>query len=412
MGVLISFISILNRQLGLLILPTFSLAYLIKKGFKIRTFIEAITPTILGIALYISYPRWLQATDRAPILYNFQSHKLVETFSKSFLEIVAIYSKNILLISVYLGLFIFPFLILNFSIQFKNFSLRQKQISLFFSFFIVAIISVYCLAKHQRMPFVGNVIESFGLGPQTINGYSAFLNPNLTLITLISRVWQILTLVSMVGVALLFQCLFLALLQVFNQKTDLNRKWLLMLTISSIILFFLPIAGLKGFWFDRYLIIFLPFLLMLISMAITNYSKNKLTLRAASICLMMLLFYGGFTITATHDYLLWNRVRWQAVNDLMQTSQILPNQINGGFEFKGWYFGNKLEICNPKYHKSSAYTRVNWNDFTCLWGSDNYKYSLSFVPNIGYEIEKKYSFRRWLPWRKEDLYLLRKKTKI
>ena len=51
----------------------------------------------------------------------------------------------------------------------------------------------------------------------------------------------------------------------------------------------------------------------------------------------MVLPSGILTIGATHDYLSWNRVRWQALHNLMQEPQISPNDIDGGFEFNGWY---------------------------------------------------------------------------
>ncbi|MBD2343412.1 ArnT family glycosyltransferase [Anabaena subtropica] len=405
-GIFLSFISILNRQLAIVIMPAFSLAYLIKKDLEVKTYLAALTPSIFGIALYLSYSHWLRLTERLPLLYSFQGKQLLESFSRNLIEIIAIYSKNLLIISIYLGLFLFPLLIVRVSIEYKILSLWQKRISISCTYFIVAVVSVYFLVKRLQMPLVGNVLDSFSLGLQALDGYNAFLKPTSRFI--ISAIWQILTLVGVVGAALLFQCLLFAIFQIFSLKTDLNRKYLLILTISSTVLYLLPIAALKDSWFDRYLILCLPFLLIFISIKMNNVYKNKPSLKAVIICLVMLIFCGGFTITATHDYLSWNRVRWQAINDLMQESQISPHQINGGFEFNGWYFGNRLEICNPEYQQNTQQTSINWGDFTCLWGQGEYKYTVSFVPKAAYELEKEYSFKRWLPWRDEKLFVLRK----
>jgi hypothetical protein len=46
--------------------------------------------------------------------------------------------------------------------------------------------------------------------------------------------------------------------------------------------------------------------------------------------MVILLIYGGFSIAATHDYLSWNRVRWEALNNLMETTQTPPEKIYGG----------------------------------------------------------------------------------
>ena len=49
------------------------------------------------------------------------------------------------------------------------------------------------------------------------------------------------------------------------------------------------------------------------------------------------LLLGMATLTAmlTHDYLAWNRVRWQALDQLVRAENIAPSRIDGGFEFNG-----------------------------------------------------------------------------
>jgi hypothetical protein len=95
----------------------------------------------------------------------------------------------------------------------------------------------------------------------------------------------------------------------------------------------------------------------------------------------------------------------------MEYSKVLPEQIDGRFEFNGWYFGNRLEICNRKYQTIPKPANAVWSDFSCVWEESHVKkspYTVSFLPKPGYVIEKQYSFRRWLPWREQILYVLRK----
>jgi hypothetical protein len=422
-GILFSFISILNRQSGLVIFPAFGLAYLVKKGVSIQTFIKAFFPTILAIFFLWSYSYWLKSTGRTPLFYNFQIEKLLETFSAGFFKIITTYSENLWIVSVYLGLFLFPFLIIKFSLQYQSLSARQKQVIFLPILFVVAIIAAL-VAKYQPIPWIGNYLLFLSIGPQTLSGYSSF-NGNLDkiFIIIIYRVWQILTIIGVVGAALLFNYLLMATFQLFNKalnqapenKLNLDKKWELVLLTSAIILYFITIGALeKTYWFDRYLILFLPLLMVLASISTLNFSKNqtKFNSKIACISLILLLFCGGFTISATHDYLSWNRVRWQALNNLMQDFKISPNQINGGFEFNGWYFGNRIEICNPEYQKSAKSTSLNWNDFTCLLGNASHQYILAFVPpiNDSYNLEGQYSFRSWLPWREQNLYIWHNKT--
>ncbi len=106
-----------------------------------------------------------------------------------------------------------------------------------------------------------------------------------------------------------------------------------------------------------------------------------------------MLLYGGFTVGATHDYLSWNRARWQALHNLMQEVQILPYQVEGGFEFAGWY------LYDSKYKEKLG---KNW------WLVNNPDYIISFKPITGYEEVKRYPFRRWIPFGKGNILVLHK----
>jgi hypothetical protein len=182
-----------------------------------------------------------------------------------------------------------------------------------------------------------------------------------------------------------------------NQNYSFKEKnWLKVLIITAICIYFLPIGflGLGPFGFyDRYLIFLLPSLMMLASVATTNNSNWNLGYGAISIALILMLLYGVFTIGATHDYLSWNRVRWQALHNLMQENQISPNHINGGFEFNGWY------LYDSKYKYKPEKT---WQWF------DRDDYIVSFKLVTGYEEVKRYPFRRWLPWGEGNIFLLKK----
>jgi hypothetical protein len=43
-------------------------------------------------------------------------------------------------------------------------------------------------------------------------------------------------------------------------------------------------------------------------------------------------------LAGTHEYLSWNRARWQVLNELTDTQRIAPAEIDGGLEFDGWHF--------------------------------------------------------------------------
>jgi len=89
-----------------------------------------------------------------------------------------------------------------------------------------------------------------------------------------------------------------------------------------------------------------------------------------------------FSIASTHDYLAWNRTRWQAIDNLIKNENILNTQIDGGFEFGGWYNFHEIEI--------ETDAEKSW------WWVKDAKYILTFNELSGYDIHAKYIYDSWL----------------
>ena len=91
-----------------------------------------------------------------------------------------------------------------------------------------------------------------------------------------------------------------------------------------------------------------------------------------------------FSVAATHDYLSWNRARWQVLNQLTSTG-VPTSKIYGGAEFITWYhFSNE----NKKF----------WEEVTPV-------YALVAEVKPEYKVVKQVSYSRWLPG-KGNLYLI------
>ena len=414
-GILLSFIAILNRQSSVIIIPALLLAYFLKNGICARTVRNSVLIGTTAVVLYISYSQWLTFTGRVPIMYNTQIDQLLALYSRGFLHIAATYARNVMIMGLYLGLFLFPFLIIVFSIQYKSLSARQKQMGVLPAVFVVATAAVF-FAMSKPMPLTGNILNFFDVGGQSLSGYQAFLEP--AAVTLIQRGWQLLTVLGVVGAALFLNCLlFITKQQLgsdhgggkFSANSENERNWLLIFIAALILMYLLGIGGLdRSHWFDRYLILFLPLLMMVASMSTMRLRKTKIGSAAICSAVALLLVYGGVTIAGTHDHLASNRVLWQALNNAMEGGKVKPDQIDGGFEFNGWYFGNKLATCNPAYNSSVKWGKVEPSDFKCLYDNEHWQYQISYVPEAGFVAEEQYHFRRWLPWRDQTLYFLRR----
>jgi len=451
-GILISFVSILNRQSGIVILIAFFFALLAKEGIRFKTFILSISPVALGLLLQLIYAHWLEQTGRKPVLYGFQIENLAQTFSSGLPTIISTYTENVLIVAAYLGLFLLPFLAVCSRDRRLSLSLKKKQLS-FLMLLAALAMGVVLVIKDKQMPLVGNVLDTFGVGPVAFDGYSSVLSSKTQI--LVHKIWKLLTLIAFASAALIPVCCIPAFREMINMKS--TRSWLLILITASALAYFGLMGGLdKQYWFDRYLIFFLPILMMLIAASDSRMSEesniaartvpqlsvlgeqnhqsspelgdlggkfsvyntpqissdHKLRLTLIMGVMVILLIYGGFSIAATHDYLSWNRVRWEALNNLMETTQTPPEKIYGGFEFNGWHFGNHLKTCNPNYQSQATSAGVDWGTFDCLWGRDtdtyHYLYTLGFIHPPGYTVESQYTFKRWLPWRDQQIYVLKK----
>ncbi len=141
--------------------------------------------------------------------------------------------------------------------------------------------------------------------------------------------------------------------------------------------------------FDRYFIQMLPFLLPLILPTGQQIlSKKRLWIAGA-----MLLFMATFSITATHDYLAWNRARWAALDFLTKEKNITPDRIDGGFEFNGWHrTAQQKEQPGPKSD----------------WWVDDDEFVIAFGKMDDYQKTMGFPYTRWLPPGVDSIYVLKR----
>ncbi|HBE21832.1 MAG TPA: hypothetical protein DDW51_30665 [Cyanobacteria bacterium UBA11367] len=394
-GFLMAGVAILSRQAGLAIPLAFGCAYIIKKGFVISNFVKGFSPTLIGIALQLGYQKWLQLTMRSPQSYGDQINTLVKEVSLGLSNVYFNYSQITLFSLIYLGLFILPLLILSAFQNFNSYSNRKKTLLLLATSFFFVVALHRLIPRKLIMPFVGNILVDFGLGPVgLINSY----------LPQAPRIWIAATAIGLVGAALLLQNLFLAIGQILARGSSpetLEKKWVTTLILSFVAIYFFPLGLLGLTWqgfYDRYLIALLPFVMMTALVCQPKNRKNIINSKLMPLILIVMLIGSGFTIAGTHDYLSSNRVLWQALNNLMQTSQISPERINGGFEFRGWY------LCNKKLRNSPD----KYINFSCLWETGKEEYVMAFKPIDGYHEIKRYPFSSWMPFTQKNVLVLQK----
>jgi 4-amino-4-deoxy-L-arabinose transferase-like glycosyltransferase len=104
-GIIISCIALLIRQLGIVIFLGFGCAYIFKKGLSIKNIIQGFSPSVLGFGLQFFYQKWLSYTDRLPASFGLQIKNLSKIFSISFDQTLLHFVQNSQIALIYLGLF-------------------------------------------------------------------------------------------------------------------------------------------------------------------------------------------------------------------------------------------------------------------------------------------------------------------
>src|SRR5262249_2879640 len=101
-----------------------------------------------------------------------------------------------------------------------------------------------------------------------------------------------------------------------------------------------------------------------------------------------------FSIAGTHDYLAWNRIRWEMGNELL-TRGVDPLNIAGGFEFNAWH---NYDTFRARGHVERVFH----------WWYDKPVYLISMSLEPGYQLLRRTEYRSWLHRRPLALYLLKK----
>jgi hypothetical protein len=409
-GILFSYLSLLIRQNGIIILVAFGCAYLAKKSLRKANIIIAFVPTFLGIFLQFIYQSWLELTGRMSPNFNLQARGFSEAiFSGSIVGII----DNSFIALIYIGLFTFPLVILVFAKKLNALHSPTRKIVLIIISTLLTLISIISIRRYGIMPLRGNILVHFGLGPLTLHDTSILNINNPSNSIIMNLVWLVLTIIGIFSALLLIYCLFFTILNGFirlektksiEQDSVTNENWLKILIILSIFLYFLPMGIL--FYFDRYLLILIP--LAMIVTVVSNSQSNQFysyaNPKTILVILSILLIYGGFSIAATHDYLAWNRVRWQALNSLLNDEKILPNYIDGGYEFNAWYLYDSKNTYAINFQADPKKPGKSW------WYVDEDDYLITFGSVNNYEQLEKYSTGRWLPFGPENIFVLRKRN--
>jgi len=394
-GVAVACAATMIRQVGLVVPLVFAVGHLARHGMGRRSLAVALLPIAIAGALLGGYRAWLEGTHGLPAGYDVQALRLLNTLRGPLPSVLAAFCKRGAVALVYLGLFLLPVLV--------PLVLRRRAVlgerrggrgfwvnAVPAAFFVIA--AGWVLVSGRAMPLSDNILSSAGLGPATLR--DEFILHLHHLHEFPRPMWVAVTFASIGGGALLLTIVLPALggwWHLGRARQPGPAGWVGLSMAVGAAVYFVPL-GIAGY-FDRYLIP-LVLLVMVVVVAVTG-AEARIGTRGVVASASLLVLFGTFSVSATHDYLAWNRARWRAARDLVEGARVSPSLIDGGFEFNGWYG------YDPAYRQSTA---KSW-----WWVRDD-EYLIPFGAVRGYGEIRRYRYRHWLPPGEGAILVLRRQS--
>lgn len=383
LGSVVCVVAILSRQLALAVPLAFALSLPLTQGLRLSVMCRALLPLALSAGALFAYDHWLEAAGRMPAMYATASAGMLDRLRHP-QELVRVLGVPLGAMWAYLGLFALP------ALPVLLLRLRARIALLAVAMFALLTGSLW----GHWMPMVGNVLVRGGIGPLTLKDtYILGLN---NFASLPQAFWQTVTVAALASAAVLIATMLVAglaacrrILAKAPRAGDAPGLFLL----ASALCYLVPVL-LAG-WFDRYLLPAVPMLLVgtFALLPASDHSQPAWRRYAAhGAALALLLGCAGYSVAAAHDYLAWNRTRWQLINGMTQQG-VSAAELDGGFEFNG------LMGYEPGY---VAQAGKSW-----WWVKDD-RYIASFALIPGYIPARVAVYEKWLPPSKGTVFILQR----
>jgi hypothetical protein len=151
------------------------------------------------------------------------------------------------------------------------------------------------------------------------------------------------------------------------------------------------------YYFDRYLLVLVP----LAAAALAASPRGLGTGPAFAVPALLLGVWG---VAGTHDYMQWNRARWDLLQGL-EARGVDARRIDGGMEYNGDRLAAVLGTAptDADARRGQPASRKSW-----WWVVDD-EFVIAFSDLEGYSITEEREWTRWLPPGQGRVLLLQRK---
>ena len=374
LATLFSILAILIRQLGLLLPLAFGAAYFwqARSWSRFARALIAVFLTFGSLQLYlwilhvtVGLPKTFVSVSSifGRLSWNFLSHA-ANNYGGRFLY--------------YMVLFILPVLSLSRFLRWTRASLILQSICL--------LLLSYFAYSYWPNPYLQNIIYNLGLGPITLPGPAA---SNLAQMQCLSQ--DFLLVIKVVVTVFLFSLsyfLAIGLRHIWKHALHLSPRSAMRFGSLLFTLAYGLYLLIDYHKFDRYLLPLLPMVLLLFPTIKVAWRSYRLGLAG-----LMVLLISFFSVAGTHDYLAWNRARWQALTYL-ESQGVENTQIDGGYEYNGWH---QTSHRNPEHLHGKSWWFV----------ADN-EYCISTAGFQNYQQLQIFPYKTWLATQTDSIFALKR----
>ncbi len=329
----------------------------------------AATALVVPVAVFVAFHVWLFAVHGAPSGYT---NKLSEAHRLTAAGVLNCAFRGL----EYLGLFVAPLAI---AVPLR----ARRGAFLAASTLLAALAGALYLREGTLMFSLTNVLYDLGVGPLTLRDTLFLGDPPPVHV---GRWLQgPLTLTAVIAAGAMAATWIACLRRPRSPAHAFTALAALFLFASSLLH--------TRYYFDRYLLAVVPFLVATLA--------ASARLRRLPPALALALLLGWYAVAGTHDYLAWNRARWDALDRLTITGTPAA-AIDGGMEFNAWRLAPTLNRwpSDADVRPGQADTRHSW-----WWVVDD-RYVIAFRRLRGYRLREELPFDRWLVPAHDRLVLL------
>ncbi|MEC5404320.1 hypothetical protein VOM14_01880 [Paraburkholderia sp. MPAMCS5] len=381
------------RQLALFLPIAMLAAFIVERKKDWRAIALALATLLVSMALLYAFDAWLNARHATPALYGKPSEVLFRQLASPITFVIGVL-QNVRRALAYLGWFLFPVLMWRLPAIVREYASVTLGKSLLMVAAIIALAwFVAMVAFHHFMPVATNIVQASGLGPVLMHDAD---NGNLA--ALPAAFWISITFLAAVGGILLLLDVGLTIRTIvanFRARQIDAATSLRVFVLIGVCAYLGPIMAIS--YYDRYL---MPPTFLLIALIMlegraeaTSAPQRRWSAQSINfISTLTLLYMCAFSVAGTHDYMNWNRARWQLLQQLAAEG-VAPERIDGGFEFNG------LHMYDPAYVVSASKS---------FWWVHDDEYIVQFKPRDGYRIVASADAEGWLPPFRRELLVLKR----